>query len=133
MAPYSHREIILSMEATTFKITTSLQYLEGEILKKTGMLKTAFHKHAIQDFLAGDQKIEERLKIRRFSDPRYVKKDALEQIYLDSFYKEKLKEVAEREGCGITVVLFQALLDYCVKCSFVLEVETVDQFLFRMK
>lgn len=119
-------------KATTFNITEMLKYMEMEILRKTELPRTLFHKRAIEYFLAGDQKVEERLKITKRSDPRYVKKTVTEQIALDRTLEKKLLAVAEREECGITVVLFQALLNYCLKCANVLEQDVIDNIIFDM-
>ena len=114
---------------TSFNITTTVKYTENEILKKTGLSQAAFHRKAIDAFLAGDQKINERFKIKKITDPRYVKRSFKELIYLDDDQKELLKPIMERENVGITIVLFQALYDYCYAMTSVLDEEVVKNII----
>lgn len=101
------------MTKTTFNITSSLLELENQILENMDIPRTVFHKRAIDYFLTHGKEINERLLIKKRSHPQYVIKDATEQIYLDEDRKNKIKEIAEEYDCGITIVLFQILLDYC--------------------
>ncbi len=103
--------------------------MEKEILKQTGLTQAAFHRKAIDAFLAGDQKINERFKIKKITDPRYVKRSFKELIYLDDDQKELLKPIMERENVGITIVLFQALYDYCYAMTSVLDEEVVKNII----
>ena len=114
---------------TSFNITNSLKYMEKEILKQTGLTQAVFHRKAIDAFLAGDQKINERFKIKKITDPRYVKRSFKELIYLDDDQKELLKPIMERENVGITIVLFQALYDYCYAMTSVLDEEVVKNII----
>lgn len=117
------------MSATTFKVTATTQYLQNEILKATFLTKTAFQRKAIDTFLAGDQKINPALKVTKKSDPDYICKEVTEQIYLDDARKEKLMEVAKREHCGITVVLFQCIYDYCILLSDVVDPKIIENII----
>ncbi len=63
----------------------------------------------------GEQVVMPRLKIKERNDPLYVKKTTREAVYLELSHAEALQKAAERNGCGITVVMFQALHDYCIK------------------
>lgn len=101
------------MKKTTFNITSSLLELENEILKNIDIPRTLFHRRAIDYYLLNGNGINERLLIKKRSDPRYVIKDEMEQIYLDPEREEKLKDIGKKYNCGITTVLFQVLLDYC--------------------
>lgn len=101
------------MGKTTFKITASLLALENEILGNMDIPRTTFHRRAIDYFLQNGNGIHARLLITKRDHPDYVKKEATEQIYLDDRRKELLKIIAEKYGCGVTIVLFQVLLDYC--------------------
>lgn len=100
---------------TSFNITTSVKYLEIEILKSTGLPQTVFHRKAIDYFLINNPTIDDELKITRRSDPKYVKKSVTERIYLDSEREKAIIDVARREGTKKTIVLFQALMNYCLK------------------
>lgn len=119
------------MKPTSFKITSSLNYLENEILKETGLSHTEFQRKAIDAFLQGKQEISPRLKIKRRSDPNYIRKTVKEPIYLDQDREKKIRIVANREGCGITIVLFQALYDYCIACVMggIVSKEVIDNIL----
>lgn len=114
---------------TSFNITTTVKYTENEILKKTGLSQAAFHRKAIDAFLAGDQKIDRRLKIKEISNPEYVKRSFKELIYLDDERRKLLEPIMERENVGITVVLFQALYDYCFEMASVLDYDVVKNII----
>jgi hypothetical protein len=114
---------------TSFNITTTVKYTENEILKKTGLSQAAFHRKAIDAFLAGDQKIDRRLKIKEISNPEYVKRSFKELIYLDDERRKLLEPIMERENVGITVVLFQALYDYCFEMASVLDHDVVKNII----
>lgn len=107
------------MKKTTFNVTSSALELENILIKKMDILRTNFHRRMIDYYLAYDRTINPYLLIRKRSDPNYIKKDAVEQIYLDEDREKALMEIAERYSaketkCGINIVLFQALLSYCV-------------------
>lgn len=114
---------------TSFKITVSVRYLETEILNETGLPQTVFHRKAIDDFLKGDGKIDEELKITKRTDPQYVKKSYTEQIYLDEVREKKLEAVAEKENTKKTVVLFQALLNFCLKNAHLIDENIVKNII----
>lgn len=98
--------------------TASLKFLQDEVLKLTGYTKTMYQYKAIQYFLDGDRKIDDRLKITATTDPLYVKRDTREQIYLDPVQHVEIKKVAAEEGVKISVVLFQAMLNYtCIQAN----------------
>ena len=103
--------------------------METEILKETGLTQTAFHRKAIDAFLAGKQKIDDRLKIKAQSSPLYIKRSCTELIYLDEERREKLGPVMERENVGITIVLFQALYDYCLQMAYVLDDDIIKKII----
>lgn len=121
----------MSKRLTTFKITASLKCLEMLILEKTELPKTLFQRRAIQDFLAGDRVVSDRLKIRSTKDPQYIKKDVMETIYLDADLEKEIKKVEKEQNCGLTQVLFQALLNYCVKCSDLIDEETLNSIIME--
>lgn len=98
---------------TTLKVTKATMLMENLLVKRMKISRTEFHRQAVDHFLEGDQLIYEELLIRNWRDPRYVHKDALEQVYLDLGREAALRVVADRCGCGITIVIFQALLEYC--------------------
>lgn len=121
------------MKKTTFNVTSSALELENVLLKKMDIPRTNFHRRMIDYYLKYDREVNPYLLIRKRSDPNYVKKDLVEQIYLDEDREKALMEIAERyssEGakCGTNTVLFQALLSYCVaQAPLVLGEETVNK------
>ena len=68
---------------TTLKVTKATMVMENLLVKRMKISKTEFHRQAVDHFLEGDQLIYEELLIRNWRDPRYVHKDAQEQVYLD--------------------------------------------------
>ena len=75
--------------------------------------RTTFHRRMIDYFLENEE-VHPYLLIKKTSDPNFVKRDAVEQIYLDEIRELKLEEVAERYKCRVGVLLFQALISYSV-------------------
>ena len=54
------------------------------------------------------------LLIRKIYDPNYIKKTEQEQSYLDDVRREQVEKAGEENGCGIGVILFQAMISYSV-------------------
>lgn len=121
------------MKKTTFNVTKSALELENLLIKKMDIPRTNFHRRMIDYYLEFDRTVNPYLLIKKRNDPNYVRKDAVEQIYLDEEREKVLTEIAESysvEGakCGINIVLFQALLSYCVvQAPIVLGEETINQ------
>lgn len=113
------------MKKTSFLVTSSLYLLEEKVIKAMDIPRTTYQRRAVLDFLKGDRIINERLLIVSRSHPDYVKKDYLEQIYIDEEIYNQLKEVAQEnindkgKPIHVTTVLFQAMLDYTSKMAFV--------------
>lgn len=101
---------------TTFNMTTSIKYMQTQILGYTGLSKTAWQRKAIDYFLSGEKKISPSFKIKKRTDPHYISKPVTEQIYLDEEQKRAIEEVARKESCGLTTVLLQCMNDYCIYC-----------------
>lgn len=118
------------MKKTSFKITRNIKYIEEQILKRTGLSLAAFHRKAIDDFINEKGYVEDRFKIRKTTHPDYVAKDFLENIYIDEEREQLLLKIAEREQCGITIILFQAVYDLCVKWGNLLD-EDIFNILFN--
>lgn len=114
----------------TVNVTNSTLILENEILGHMDISRTAFHRRAIDYFIKNGGAVHPYLLIRDRNDPHYVKKNAVEQVYLDDDRKAALEKVAAEYGCGYTVVLFNALMTYCsVMAPVVLGEETVDRLI----
>ena len=104
----------MKTKKTSFNLTKATLLLENEILNNMDISRATFHRRAINYFLENDGAVHPYLLIRDRSDPNYVHKDAMEQIYLDAERESALLEVSRKNGnCGITTVLFQALMTYC--------------------
>lgn len=114
---------------TSINITEALQVMENKLLEATGLSRTAFHRKAIDKFLNGDMNIDGDLMITTRKDPRYIRKPVKECIYLDDVRREKLKKVSEEKNIKITILLFQAIMDYCVYMSNNLPEEELEKFL----
>ena len=56
--------------ALQYMETASLKFLQDEVLKLTGYTKTMYQYKAIQYFLDGDRKIDDRLKITATTEKR---------------------------------------------------------------
>lgn len=106
-------------KSSQYMITISLKYLQDQVLKITGYTKTMYQYKALEYFLSGDRKIDDRLKITARTNPLYVHRDMRDQIYLDPVQHEEIKKIAEKEEVKISVVLFQAMLNYtCIQANF---------------
>jgi hypothetical protein len=114
---------------TTFRITSTLKFIEEEILKDSGLRRVALHNKAYKEFIAGDHYIDEDLKITKRSAPGYVKKPVVEQTYIEEESKEELQKIAEEQGTYLATVLFQALFNYCVNHADLIPQETMEQIL----
>lgn len=119
------------MKKTTFNVTRSALEFEQMILNNMDIPRTTFHRRMIDYYLKYDRKVNPNLLLRERSNPDYVRKDAVEQLYLDEKReKELLVVAAENSNCGISVVLFQALLTYCVvQAPIVLGEDAVNEML----
>lgn len=116
------------MNKTSFRITNATQVLEKILVLKMDVPRNTFHRRAIDYFIESGERVHPHLLIKTRNDPNYVKKDKMEQIYLDDDRKAALERIAEKNGCGITIVLFQALMSYCnVMAPIVLGEETIKK------
>lgn len=104
----------MNEKLTSFKMTTSCKKFQDELIKETGIKKNAFQKKAIDYFLASNHEIKEELKITNFKDECYISKQAKEQIILNSDQRAKLEKIAIQNDVGITTVLFQCMVDFCL-------------------
>ena len=103
------------MKKTSFRVTKATLELENALIQKMDIPRTTFHRRMIDYYLEYDRTVKPQLLIRKMTDPNYI-----QQIYLDEKREQLLLEVAEEQArvhqkkCGINIVLFQALLTYCV-------------------
>lgn len=114
---------------TSIKITTTVAYMQKEILKVSGLNKTVFHRKAIDHFLEGDMIIDKQLKITKWTDPGYIRKPILEHVYLDEERRRKLESATAVTGVGITTLILQAIMDYCIEMAKILPAETLEKIM----
>lgn len=98
-----------------FYITSGLRGGIDEVLEDTGWSATLFFKKAIDLLLSQpDPKIDKKFLITKRKDPDYMKRDLLYHAYIEEDQMEKILEIAEKYNCKYSVVIFQALYDYCL-------------------
>lgn len=102
------------MTKTTFHVTKSALQFENLLLRYSGTPRAEFHRNMIDYFFQNNIQVHPHLLIRKIYDPNYIKKTEMEQIYLDDFRREQLEKAAKENGCGIGVILFQAMISYSV-------------------
>ena len=108
----------MNNQLTSYYVTSAYHQDAEQLRIETGLTKTSFQRKAIDYYLLhGDGKIEDSLKIKERKNPYYVKKSVREQIYLDQSQRFYLQKIADENHVGITIVLFQALITYCVFLS----------------
>lgn len=97
-----------------FYITTGLRCGIDEVLEDTGWSATLFIKKAIDLLLSQPEpKIDPKFLITKRTDPEYIKRDHLYHAYIEEEQMEQILELAEKHNCKYSVVIFQALYDYC--------------------
>ena len=104
----------MKTKKTSFAVTESALQFENVLIKEMDIPRTTFHRRMIDYFLENEIEVHPYLLIKKSSDSNFVKREAMEQIYLDEVRLLKLEEVAERYGCRVGVLLFQALVSYSV-------------------
>lgn len=100
---------------STFSVTPAVQEAEKEVLKITRLSRTMYHRLALERYLGQeDPKINPKLLIRKKTDPRYVRKNAVEPVYLSEEHRAGLEMIAKQYDTNIGTVFLQALLEYTV-------------------
>ena len=51
--------------------------------------------------------------ITKWSDPQYIRRNALMPIYIDCEQKKELEDVAAEQGGKFSQAFFQAMISYC--------------------
>lgn len=102
------------MRKTSFNVTKSALQFENILIKELDIPRTTFHRKMIDYFIQEGAIVHPYLKITKRSDPNYVKREEVEQIYLDEKRELQLREVAEKNDCKLGTMLFQAMLTYSV-------------------
>ena len=99
------------MKKTSFRVTKATLELENVLIQKMDIPRTTFHRRMIDYYLEYDRTVKPQLLIRKMTDPNYIQKDEREQLLLEVAEEQ---EKIHQKKCGINIVLFQALLTYCV-------------------
>lgn len=100
---------------STFSVTPAVQEAEKEVLKITRLSRTMYHRLALERYLGQeDPKINPKLLIRKKTDPRYVRRNAVEPVYLSEEHRAGLEKIAKQYDTNIGTVFLQALLEYTV-------------------
>lgn len=94
-------------------ISEELDEIVNYLIQREDTKRVIFVRKAINYFLASDRTVEPRVKNRKRNDPGYIKRGKLFVTYLEEEQKEQLKRVAEEQGCFLSQVFFQVLLNYC--------------------
>ena len=85
------------------------------LTEREEVTKVVFVRRAIRTFMEGDHHIDDRLRITAKTDPNYVVRGSLYTVYLEENQKEQLKQVATEQGCTLSQVFFQVMMDYCIR------------------
>lgn len=107
----------MKSKKTSFAVTKSTLDFENLLLSHMDIPRTVFHRRMIDYFFNNHIKVHEYLLIKDRIDPNYVQRKVLEQIYIDDERLEKLEKAAGEYGCKIGVILFQALMSYCIEIA----------------
>ena len=75
--------------------------------------QVVFVRRAIRYFLAGERKIDERILITKWSNPKYIRRNALLTGYIDINQKKELEDTAREQGAKFSHAFFQAMISYC--------------------
>ena len=102
---------------TSFRVTETALNFENLILSHMDIPRTTFHRRMIDYFIEHNVRVHEYLLITNRNDPNYVKKTTCEQIYLDEGRDKKLEAIAKKYNCTIGVLLFQAMMTYCIETA----------------
>lgn len=122
-----------SLKKTTVKITEATLLLENAILSHMDIPRTVFHRRAIDHFINSGLDVHPYLLIKERTHPKYIKKDATEQVYLDDERRAALDKIAEKNVCGYTIVLCYALMNYCGVMAPIILGEDVMNRLMNVK
>lgn len=99
--------------ATSVNITEECLRLIEYLCVREEITQVVFIRRAIRYFLSGDRKIDPRIMITKWSDPQYIRRNALLPIYIDCQQKEELEIIAAEQGAKFSHAFFQAMISYC--------------------
>lgn len=100
-------------------ITKELNDIIYFLIEREEITKVVFVKRAIRMFMEGKRNLDERILIRKKSDPDYINRDTLFVFHIEEEYKNKVKELSEEYNemherkCKPAHFFFQILVEYC--------------------
>ena len=86
----------------TSYLSKDVAELAKYLTEREEITNVVFVRRAIRTFLSGNH-------------PYYVVRGSLYSVYLDEEQKEQLKQVAAEQGCTLSQVFFQLMMDYCIR------------------
>lgn len=96
-----------------FYVTNELKEAIEEIKVREDLKNVQILKRAVMLFQNGPTKsIPDNLKIKKRNDPNYIKRDAMFQVHIEEDIMKYVLEVAEKEDCAYSVVLYYMLSEY---------------------
>lgn len=110
---------------TSFYMSEETQRLMNFLVHKENTVLSKFIDQAIRNYLDGDHTVDERILITKKSDPRFIKKTALQAYLIEESDRELLKAIAQAiqaeieenhlEGmsCNMSQLLFWAVMQHC--------------------
>lgn len=104
----------MAIKKTTFKLTESALQFENLLLEELEIPRTVFHRKMIKYLCENGIEVQPCLKITNHTDPNFVRKDAMEQVYLDEKSRMLVEDAMRINECKAGAVLFQALLSYSI-------------------
>ena len=99
----------------TSYLSKDVAELAKYLTEREEITKVVFVRRAIRTFLSGNHHIDDRLRITEKNHPDYEVRGSLYSVYLDEEQKEQLKQVAAEQGCTLSQVFFQLMMDYCIR------------------
>ncbi len=117
------------MKKTSIKVTERLAELEEAISEVTGIPKTILIKRAVEQWNKNGRKFDPDVLVTSHKDPRFINKPVKQSISMTEELYEELKKISKEIGVGVTFILLQAIMDYCIAMSSVLPQEKLDEIM----
>lgn len=94
-------------------ISDSVNEVAEFLIEREDLTKVSFVRRAIEYFLAGSRHVDPRILNKKKSSPDYISRGALFSVYLDDKHRAELESIAKENGCNVSDVFFQVLIDFC--------------------
>lgn len=106
----------------SFYITQGVKDGIQLLVERTDIPKTRLYNRAYKNFLEKrDRTIDPRIKIKKRSDPQYIRRDVLVNDYIVKDLYIEMKEVAKENECSVGCVLYAALVSYIAAMDIFLQ------------